>query len=426
MKILIKLLVFSILMQVFLCANSFAEYTENDLLLDKMVEKGYLTYVEAENLKQDTRAYVAKQMAKGEMGTLPSWVQTLQVKGDIRLRTHYRTREGVNVSDKGFKGRAKLGVIGNLDNKYYAGIGLATSDGGNPRSADIKFGDTFEKRDIRLDYLYVEAQPIGWAKGIIGQFNKDGYLWAPSDLLWDNDINPVGGSIRLEFPEFERDLKHPYKMFLNAGYWTIDEIVSVQRDPALTYLQPGISYKGPEIDATATANLYYFHYLRGAQLDWSAGTNSGMRIVGTSVLGTLDYNFKNIGGSMEIGYTKMIGDYYRRFAMFGDFTRNTFAPEDQNTGWAIGLKAGDPIVDALYKWQVKYQYSYLEKDAFPDVFPDSDRYEGRTGIQGHSAKLSLGMAKNTTLNFTWYRTRLIANSNPQPESLYMFDIMLRI
>jgi hypothetical protein len=38
----------------------------------------------------------------------------------------------------------------------------------------------------------------------------------------------------------------------------------------------------------------------------------------------------------------------------------------------------------------------------------------------------MGLARNTTLNFTWYRTQLIDKADPQRESLYMFDIMLRI
>ena len=59
---------------------------ETDLLVQKLVDKGILTATEAQILMDETKQDVAKQNAKGTNDAIPSWVQTIKIKGDTRVR----------------------------------------------------------------------------------------------------------------------------------------------------------------------------------------------------------------------------------------------------------------------------------------------------------------------------------------------------
>ena len=46
-----------------------------------------------------------------------------------------------------------------------------------------------------------------------------------------------------------------------------------------------------------------------------------------------------------------------------------------------------------------YLYRRLEKDAWIDTLPDSNAFEGKTGIKGHEGKVTFGLTKDTTFGF---------------------------
>ncbi|MFH1791289.1 MAG: hypothetical protein ABH885_04830, partial [Candidatus Omnitrophota bacterium] len=94
---------------------------EINLLVDKLVQKGILTPAEAQIILDETKAEVAKELAKGEAETAPGWTQKMKIKGDVRFRTqadwgkndggtsfanaNYRLRERI---------RVRLGVEGKV------------------------------------------------------------------------------------------------------------------------------------------------------------------------------------------------------------------------------------------------------------------------------------------------------------------------
>ena len=55
-----------------------------------------------------------------------------------------------------------------------------------------------------------------------------------------------------------------------------------------------------------------------------------------------------------------------RLAAFGEFIHNP-DPDDENNGWLLGVKLGDKKVNNKNKWQLKYMFARLQKDAFVDV-----------------------------------------------------------
>lgn len=381
----------------FLPSISFAQYTDNDLLIEKMVEKGYLSPIEATILKDKTKEYVDKHMVEGRMLTLPQWVQKTQLKGDVRLRSEYRDQNGDSLPSR-HRGRlrARLGLISRLNNNLSAGFGIATSSDGDPRSTNLTWNNSFERGDIRIDYAYAEYKPFTWLKIIGGKFDKSDYLWLATDMMWDSDINPTGGSIHLE-----KQWNHTLTSFFNGGSWIIDELEASTEDPALSYGQIGLNFEAESLDSTFAFNYFNFHHLRDRRLDNTSCTNSGLTLFGSNCLGTLDYDYRDIGASAEIGYRHMFNEELKRVAIFGDVVTNDWGPQKMNSGWAYGIKAGDIKVDELFDWQLLYQYTRLQKDAVPDIIPNSDRYEGETGVKGHKASVTIGLTKNATLGYEY-------------------------
>ncbi|HEO63873.1 MAG TPA: hypothetical protein ENN78_01220 [Candidatus Omnitrophica bacterium] len=68
---------------------------------------------------------------------------------------------------------------------------------------------------------------------------------------------------------------------------------------------------------------------------------------------------------------------------------------------------GDSSVSDRGKWQIRYVYRLLERDAFLDSLPDSDSYDGDTNVKGHQISLTRGLAKNVTLGLTYHHMKPI-------------------
>ncbi len=397
---------------------SWAAATQVDSLIEKLVEKGILDKAEARALKMEI-AEDAKAIQEDAVKTgLPDWVKTTKLKGDVRVRYQYERRENDTESRTRGRIRYRLGVENQVNPQWKVGAGLASSESGSTtddaRSTNQTFNDSFRRGDIRLDYAYAEHQAAPWGKFIAGKYTKADYLWAPTDMLWDTDINPAGGAVHVE--------KQLGKLttYLNGGVSVIDENNKTDRpDPYMHYGQAGVKYKEDVFDANLAGVYYGFNGVKGVALDGTASSNT---LAGS----VLKYDYDSIGASAELGINNpTVGVLpIPRLALFGDFIQNLDSGTseddglnsavDEGTGWAGGVKVGDEKVNGKGQWQVKYQYTNLGKDAFPDAFPDSDRLGGATDIKGQEWELTIGLSKNVSLGFDYYQDqRIKAAKNPQ-------------
>lgn len=415
-----------------------AQYSENDILIEKMVDKGYLSPIEADMIKEETREYVSKHMTEGRMMSLPQWIQRVQVTGDVRLRYEHEKRKIISndepiKSEQSEKLRLRLGIIARLNQKLTVAAGIATGSS-DPRSDNITFDNSFEDADIRLDHAYAEYRAASWMSMIAGKYPKGEYLWMASDLFWDNDIYPEGASIR-----FSKPVGYYFEPFISGGRWRI-QTNATEDDPYMEYAQIGMKFEEEHFDVKAAGGVYVFEDLKGKKLDYTSCSNSGLdltSLLGSGCGGVLAYNYKSKGLSAEIGYKMMIHESYKRLALFADYMINdgdSSLPENLDEGWAYGMRLGDLKVKEPWQWQLVYQYSHIEKDVIPDIFPSSDRYGGQTGIRGHKVGLKFGLAENVTLGLTYYRDEkfqpydynpdyLADNHNPQ--SLYQVDLTFK-
>ena len=413
----------ALLLSVFAVFSGIAQAGEVDILVDKLVNKGILTRLEADDVLDETKKQVAADIAKAKSELSPTWAKKIKIKGDLRTRFQYERQETNTDARERGRIRYRLGLESKLSDDLKVGAGLA-SGGDDPRSTNQTFEDTFETGDIRLDYAYAEYEPLENVKLVGGKFLFKDYLWTPTDLLWDGDINPYGGSIHAE-----HSLMDDVDGFLNTGVWVIDEHNKTDRPGRfLNYVQGGLEVKSDNVDAKVAATYYGFHGVKGTCPDWTAGTNTGVATIATAgaCTGALVHDYDSVGASTEFGIAQLFGglplDIDERIAVFGDFIHNV-DPSDNANGWAAGVKFGNKKI-ARNKWQAKWLYAYLGKDAWLDALPDSDRYGGRTDTKGHEVALEYGLTDNVTLGLDYYRSERIVAAN-NPEHLVQGDIVFK-
>lgn len=404
---------------------------EIDLLLNKLVEKGILSAGEAQQIATETKEQIKTEIAQAKLETLPTWVQTFKLKGDFRARYQYEERKGANLNlgtttarDRG-RIRLRVGAEAKVFDKAKVHFGLATGNDSDPRSTNQTFGESFAKRAVWIDYAYGEYTPWSWASFKIGRMKNP--MWEPTDMLWDTDINPEGLAINLA-----KKLNSYVDIYMNSGVFVLDENANAS-DPWMYVFQPGIKVAlTPDISLNLANSIYTFVQTEG----WispatarSAGSNTRNPRNG------LRYNYNSFTPALELAIKdplKQVGLRAPAFldipylAIFGEYVDN-FSTANSNTGYAGGLKLGHEKVAEKGQWQAKYQYVMLGTDAWPDVFPDSDRYGGRTGVRSHEVTFSYGLGKNWTVDLDYYLTTLTSATDDttgqlKTENLIQLDL----
>jgi hypothetical protein len=357
---------------------------ELEILLQKLVDKKILTVEEANNILDETKAQVKKEMKEGKHPTLPKFVQNMEMKGDIRLRYQGERETGKDSRHRG-RVRLRFGVEGQVADKIKAGFRLV-SGGADPRSTNQTFQNFFESPDIRFDMAFVEYSPIKDALTLVGgKFENP--LWRPSDMLWDSDITLDGAAVSYG--------SKTCPFFMSTGFAILDEDSADTSDPFMLFVQPGVKFDfEKKADLKFAVAGYYFNSLEGSKPDNSANTNT------RDADGALVFDYNSVAVSAEFGVNEIFA-YIPRLTIFGEYIHNP-DPDSDNNGWMGGLKFGSKKVQGWSDWNAKYQYKHLEKDAWLDTFPDSDTFGGKTGIKGHEGILTFGLAKNTSFDIDYY------------------------
>ncbi len=409
-----------------LAPSDTAASTQVNALIEKLVEKGILTKAESVEITAEIAAEEKIIQEENLKQSVPEWVQKLKLKGDFRLRYQYEQNQHASEHRDRARIRYRLGLETMVNNTTKVGAGLS-SGGTDPRSTNQTLDNSFERPDIRLDYAYAEWEPLKGNKAVGGKFVPKDYLWAPTDLLWDSDINPTGGSVHLE-----RDLISSVDGYLNFGAWIIDENGTTDRiDPFMNVAQGGFKWKNENagLSANAAATYYAFHGVKGTDLDNERNANTQTGGLADS---TLRYDYDSIGTSAEFGIDHPLGvEQVEQLAFFGDYIYNLGSGDDNakneiddGWGWAAGARLGHKKITSRGHWQLKYIFALLQKDAWPDVFPDSDRKGGDTDIKSHETIFEYGLNKNVSLVLDYYQTKKLRAAEGT-EHLFQADINLK-
>ena len=414
-----KFLTVIILVGIMAMGVSYSYAGEIDLLLQKLVDKGVLTPGEAQQVSTETKEQIKQEIAAGKDSSLPQWIQNTKLKGDFRLRYEWtRDKNGSALSQDRSRARirARLGVESKINDKLTLGVGIATGKASDPRSRNITLGNDpndgstsgvnnnppGSAKSIVLDYAYAEYRPASWATLYGGKFQNP--LWRPYDsMIWKGDITPEGvGYI------FSRKFQPNLELFMNGMVFFLSNTDKAgSKWPTLSAFQPGLNYAYNEkINLKAAFTYYMFNRVKGT----TEFKNSSLTNTVQSGINGSEYvfNYNSINPSAELGFKEPFGalpvlSNIPYFAFFGDFIYNV-SPNvtTSHSGFDAGIKFGSEQVANWGQWQACIAYSRLGRDAWMDVFTDSDRFGGKTNTKGITAKLDYGLGKNTWLTLKYY------------------------
>ncbi|MBU2103129.1 MAG: putative porin [Candidatus Omnitrophota bacterium] len=400
-----------------LCFTQTVFAGEIDVLVQKLVEKGILTAGEAQQIVTETKEEVKKEITQGTYETLPTWLKTIKLKGDFRLRYQHENRKASTNSGHGRnrgRFRLRLGAEAKVNPQVKIYLGLS-SGGTDPRSTNQTFENMFELKDIRLDYVFAEYALTPWVTAFGGRMKNP--LWEPGDLLWDTDIHPEGGAA-----QFNYALNQKLSLFANTGIFVLDDdersfTMSSESDPFMWVIQPGLEWKPAENTNVKFALGYTgFNNVKGDVLEYSSNTN-------TRVGNALRDDYDCVTPMLEVGVNNpltVLGIKLPYAGIFTEYVRNIH-PSENNDGYLTGIKIGSQKIAGKGDWQFKYLFARLESNAWIDALPDSDRYGGGTGISGHEVSYSLGLSKNVSLDLDYYHTKRL-HLLKNPENLFQVDL----
>jgi len=413
--------------------------TQVDALVAKLVEKGILSQDEADVLKGRI-AYDAKTIQESNMKTgLPDWVQNFKVGGDFRARVQSERREsgaGAAQGDR-VRGRirARLNFETKVNDKARVVLGIATDGGAqstnqnNPRSNNYTFSsengtsaNPFSKPYVVLNKAY--GQYMVNDKLTLTAGKMDSPIWEPMEFLMDSDITPEGGAIQYNYK-----VNSMIGLFATGGAFALNEFNPSTSDPFMYVGQFGATIKPfDRLDAKAAFMYVGYGNIKSGFTGPAGGSSSGTNNTLNTANGAngLKYDYSSPVGAIDIGLNDPFGEllpvYIPRVGVFGEYTRNPSAP-DKNAAWMAGAYIGNSKVGGWGTWKVTGAYKVLGRDAWLDIFPDSDFYGGQTDTKGVEAILEIGLAKNMTFALDYYHARRMSSTVAKaPEHLVQYDI----
>lgn len=383
---------------------------ELDILTEKLVEKNILSHIEAQIMLDETRQAVAGEITAGMSYAVPKWAQMMKFKGDLRLRYQYNNKNG-SVNRQRGRYRLRFGAESRINNSLKVFFGLA-SGGNDPRSTNQTMDASFETPDIRLDYAFSQYAIKPWLTVYGGKFQRKLAFCQLSDFLWDSDINPEGISLTSN-----KVMRYDFDLFLNSGWFVLDESNSDTSNPSMSVIQPGFQWDMNDERKLKFAVAYYgFNDLKGDSLSHSRLTNS---LSG----GKLSYDYGVFNPSIEFSFEDFENTVIPYYAVFAEHVRNEKVSKN-NKGNVFGFAIGNKKVEKQSQWQLKYARRRLEKDAWLDTFPDSDFYGGKTGVKGHELILEYALVDNVIFGADYYNTQNISGIK-KTEDLCQMDLKLK-
>ena len=308
-----------------------------------------------------------------------AWTNTIALKGDLRTRYDYMDRDQNGATAAPSRGRGRLryrlGVVANPAANIEVGAGIISGTG-DQRSANQTFDQAFSGKQLNLDYAYMQYGFGHGVTAIAGKFAAKNYLWSPTDMMWDTDINPEGASVKYAGSNAIG------AFYAQGGLWVLSDSKADSNDAYLGYGQLGQGWKSGDWFGTVAATTYVFSHIKQLNIAFHRGGNTDTHM-----------NSFNLAG--EVG-TKLGGG---TASLVGEFIDNYETTSSQDLAWSLGTK---------YQWQnwtMKYLYVDLDANAVPDFLPDSDRFEGDTGVRGHEFEIQYEIIKHIVLGLDYYRVK---------------------
>ena len=261
------------------------------------------------------------------------------------------------------------------------------------RAAAVQdMNNSFEKAEIRLDLAYAAYKPFDWLKLIGGKFQNP--LWLPGDsFLWDSDIRPEGVTAVMQ------RTVGGVELFMNSGFWILDEYDDDSDDPLMWVMQPGYKVNlGKQAYFKNALTVYQFSNVKGSTLDYSSKSNTRNRTI------PLKYDYDSYVVSGELGYQTGLA-LIPFAALYGEYINNTGTSAVRMAGISAGFKFGHDKVAKKHQWQT---LSSLPAPGAKMHGLTSSRmlmtYGGQTNIEAYMLKFVYGLMDNIDFTTNYYHS----------------------
>jgi hypothetical protein len=366
-------------------------------------------------LDEDEHAKLAAKAAKEQ--SKREWTDRISVWGDLRARLEsfdfeqdaYSRAAGIRQHDR-TRGRyrARLGVGADIVSRASVALQLA-SGGADPRSANqtLGSGNDFDKDELRIDLAYATLSPFpkaelpGVEHGLlavdVGKV-RNPFIWKElglDNLLVDNDINPEGANLRIVGGA------GPVLLFANGGVYVIDEN-SIAKDPMFSAAQLGATVDvADHVTLGARSTLYHLFSLDDDFFARAASNPTGPGGTGGNLVDGLSRRNGSIQVIETSGFVNF--DAFELFPVlvFASYASNLSARPslvapgagEENDAWAAGIFVGDKSLLV----RLGFAYYYIEANAFPSMFIDSDVLDGTPNREGYQVSIERELFKNVDL-----------------------------
>lgn len=386
--------------------------SEAEVLLNLLEQKGLITAQEAAQTRQElSRRLGDAQAAEKEPDRvgLRSWVEKLDLYGDLRLRFEHRGGEdGLATGDDRMernRWRYRLQAGANLDlgENWRAGLRVETGPGG--RSSNVTFGDDSgpwgkESDRLFLGLLYMQWTPCEWATLTAG---RQANPFITTVLAWDHDLTPEGlsesvryrnGSVEwfATFGQFLYDDANPDNPFGSGVSWS---------DAFLLGQQVGIRWTPHKDWKLTVAPLLTFYSGAGDSFRTPFTGLTPGDSTGINDLCILETPIE-LAWSGWVVPVRLLGDFAVNFSG-SDRARaaGQSAYDDEIHAWLAGVELGSARKKG--GWSVRVLYKETGLFALDPNLLDSDLFDSRLNLRGVAWQASYAFTDFLSLSLTYAR-----------------------
>lgn len=343
----------------------------------------------------------------------PDWLKESRWKGDFRYRYQVEDLDGATA-----RLRQRLRLRYEMSAPVHERVQFAArvvTGGTANRSANATLENAFAHFVLALDKAWIRWQATPDLQLQAGSFSLPQVV--RGDHLFDSDLCPGGISLKLE--------KHPrpdLRFSFTGGIYPVDESAADGQDPMMVLGQMGFHARPyPRLEAECYLDLNHFRNFRGKDLPGSPHANSYRN---------LDDNGDGIVDRRQLihGFNSLntvAGLYYATghpglpwLGLIGNYLDNRQV-DDEDRGWLLALALGEKNrkVRKPGQWSLYFKRSLLQRDAWPDIFPDADVYGGSTGVKSDEVNVDYCLARGVAVSVDAYRNRRLVPGQPKQKNL---------
>jgi hypothetical protein len=395
-----------------------------DSLINKLVQKGFLTTQEAADLRKQSEEDFNKNFDKSyRMQTgMSDWVKGLKFNGDFRARYDriWQDTSPVASADRDrFRYRLRFGATWALGDNFEVGMRLGSGEvgsaapslGGSPFSANTTMNNDGSRKFIFVDLAYAKWKPTPNLFFEVGKM--PGEFWF-TDMVFDPDYNPEGAQERLVVP-----VNKKHSIGFTAGQFVIAEnfnssTINVNSDVYVFFEQVDWQAKWTERLSSRLA-VGMMNFANQSSIPTSMETfinQNGSPAVGA---GAQDFNPIIVRGEVTYNFDSFPGFHGKFPVTLGvEFADNPGAKGLDCTdaqAWNVGLGLGSSKEKG--NWQLNYNYKEIGTAAVWHGLNDDDFGYGAKGgsnVRGHQVILAYHAAAPLIVSLRYMHGERIINA----------------